>query len=158
MVAISDLVIAIDLSEDGPRVIALVGARDHVLKSRSFLYHVAWVKHFREVPSPRKSSYMKRFPRRFLRVRRYLDIVRIVRSVEALLSAISMHRPRLILVDNKLLQYVQTDVATVIPENRVVYRHHRALIMLADNIANYFRVLLKSDPRRFLEELRKFEK
>jgi len=31
-------------------------------------------------------------------------------------------------------------------------------MMLADNLANYFRVLLKNNPRRFREELRRLEK
>ena len=149
----SDLVVAIDLSEDGPRVTALVGAREHVVKSRGFLYHAAWVKHFREVPSHRKSSYMRRLPRRFAVLKRYLALVRIALDVEALVRVIASHRPSLVLVDNKLLKYVRIEGAKVVPENRVIYRHHTVLMLLADNLANYFRLLLKNDPRRFVEEL-----
>ena len=32
------------------------------------------------------------------------------------------------------------------------------LMIIADNLANYFRILLKNDPKRFREELRRFEK
>jgi len=31
-------------------------------------------------------------------------------------------------------------------------------MLVADNLANYFRILLKNDPKRFRDELRRFEK
>ena len=71
---------AIDLSEDGPRVIALIGGREHVLKSRGFLYATSWVEHFRRV-SPRRRGYLRKFSRYFPRISQYLEHVRIFREV-----------------------------------------------------------------------------
>jgi len=41
--------VAIDLSEDGPRVIVIVGAREHVIRSRSFSKLLPRLRHVREV-------------------------------------------------------------------------------------------------------------
>ena len=136
-----------------------MGAREHVLKSRGFLYVASWAKHFREIPSHRKSSYLKRFPSRFLKVSPYLDVARVYLDVESVVNMLKLLNPCIVLVDNKLLHIISGIARTIIvPENKVVYRHHRVLITLADNLANYFRILLKSDPKRFREELKKFEK
>ncbi len=45
-----------------------------------------------------------------------------------------------------------------IRESRVKERHRRMFLLLADNLANYFRVLLETSPERFREELARLEK
>ncbi len=152
------MVIAIDLSEDGPRVVALVGAREHVLKSRGFLYATSWIKHFREIPSRMKVSYLRKFVRHYPRISRFLTHVKILREASYLPSFVEQVKPSLILVDNKLVKHVENLGIYIVTENSVRYRHHERLMLLADNLANYFRILLKSDPKRFREELRRFEK
>ena len=47
---------------------------------------------------------------------------------------------------------------TKIKESNPKPRYMENLITIADNLANYFRILLKDNPRKFREELRKFEK
>jgi len=66
--------------------------------------------------------------------------------------------PAVILIDNKLYSMVKGLDTQVVPEKNVRYKHHRRLILIADNLANYFRILIKDNPKRFKEELRKFEK
>ncbi len=48
--------------------------------------------------------------------------------------------------------------ALIIPERNIRYKHHRRLMLLIDNLANYFRVILKERPRKFGKELKRFEK
>ncbi|MEL9941042.1 MAG: hypothetical protein QXG81_05425 [Ignisphaera sp.] len=43
-------------------------------------------------------------------------------------------------------------------ERSIRYEHHRRLMLVADNLANYFRMVLRDSPRMFEKELRKFEK
>jgi len=148
--------VAIDLSEDGPRVVALVGAREHVLKSSRFLRACKWVKHFREIGSDRKSSYLSAFPKRFEKLRPFLDIVRICLDAQAIQRIIDELGPRVVIVDDKLYNEIQH--LRKVRESRVKERHRKVLTLIADNLANYFRLLLKSDPRRFREELERFEK
>ncbi len=150
--------IAIDLSEDGPRVIALVGAREHILKTRGFLYATSWIEHFRRVPPRRKSGYLRKFSRYFPKISQYLDHVRIFRDVDPLVRFAMICRPAVILVDDKLAKYIQNIDVLIVPESRIRLKHHARLMLVADNLANYFRILLKNDPKRFRDELRRFEK
>lgn len=150
--------IAIDLSEDGPRVIALVGAREHVLKSRGFLYATSWVEHFRRVSPRRRRGYLRKFSRYFPRISQYLEHVRIFREVNPLVRFVVMCRPAVILIDDKLAKHVQNIDALIVPESHIRLKHHVRLMLVADNLANYFRILLKNDPKRFRDELRRFEK
>ena len=149
--------IAIDLSEDGPRVIALVGAREYILKSRGFLYATSWVEHFRRV-SPRRRGYLRKISRYFPRISQYLEHVRIFREVNPLVRFVVMCRPAVILIDDKLAKHVQNIDALIVPESHIRLKHHVRLMLVADNLANYFRILLKNDPKRFRDELRRFEK
>ena len=152
----SNLVIAIDLSEDEPRVIALVGAREHVLKTRVVGNLCSGLEHYRKVPSWRKPRYLKFFEKRYVRLKPFLDIARIVFSpseAERLLLSI---RPSLVVVDNKLLKSI--DYEPKIAEDAPKPRYLDKLITIADNLANYFRLILKNDPKQFREELKKFEK
>lgn len=148
--------IAIDLSEDGPRIVALVGAREHVLKDGRFLRVSKWLKHFREIGSDRKKVYSTLLPRRFEKVKPLLDVVKIrfnVSEVQVLLEGL---KPLLVIVDDKL--YNEVEYPRKVKESRIKERHRRKLVLIADNIANYFRILYNNNPRRFREELERFEK
>lgn len=156
----SDLVIAIDVSRDGVTVIAVVGVEEHVLKSSSFLYLTSWAKHYREIPSHRKNSYMKRFPARFSKILPLLSLVRIYLTVDDVKQVLQTRKPVLVLIDDKLVKHVENTLTNIliIPEKNIKYKHHEVLITLADNLANYFRVLLNTNPRKLRKELEKFEK
>lgn len=152
------LVVAMDVSEDGPRVVALIVAREHDLKMREFLNNVSWLKHFRKIHPREKRSYLAKLPKRFLKVSRYLLYVKIFTNMEDLLNYTEQFKQALLLVDDKLLGLVGRRSATVVREGNIRYKHHKALMILADNLANYFRIVLKEKPRRFRNELKRFEK
>jgi len=138
-----------------------VGAREHVLKNPRFLYHAGWTKHFREIPSHRKRSYIKRFPTRFSKIKRYFTVVRIATSINECLEVVRNIRAPVLIIDDKIMLYVRNilpEEVVMIPEGNVQYRHHKLLLTIADNLANYFRLILKTSPRRFREELERFEK
>ena len=69
-----------------------------------------------------------------------------------------MCRPAVILIDDKLAKHIQNVDVLIVPESRIRLKHHVRLMLVADNLANYFRILLKNDPKRFRDELRRFEK
>ena len=147
---------AVDLSEDGPRVIAVVAAREHVLKSSSFVKQLSRLKHVREVGSDRKARYISLVPRRVEKVLGLLEAVKICRDVACVEDTLRRLNPVVVLVDDKLFNSI--GYPRKVRESSVRETHRRKLILLADNLANYFRVLLKNDPRRFREELRRLEK
>ena len=60
------------------------------------------------------------------------------------------------IIDDKLYNKINT--ITKIKESNPKPRYMENLITIADNLANYFRILLKDNPRKFREEFRKFEK
>ena len=155
---LSGLVVAIDLSEDGATIIAVVSAREHVLKRSEFLNHTSWVVHFRKLHPRRKHSYLAKLPKRFSKITRYLLYVRIFVSENEMLEFIVRLRPSVILVDDKLLDKVKEVNTLIIPEKNIRYKHHRRLMLLADNLANYFRILLKEKPKKFREEFKRFKK
>lgn len=65
-------------------------------------------------------------------------------------------KPLLVIVDDKL--YNEVEYPRKVKESRIKERHRRKLVLIADNIANYFRILYNNNPRRFREELERFEK
>ncbi len=153
---LSDLIIAIDLSEDGPRVIALVGAREHIIKTSRFIKSLSRLRHVREVGSDRKSRYISLIPKRIQRVKEILEIVRICRDLACVENTLKQLSPLVVLVDDKLYSYIKHP--RKVKESSIKETHRKKLMLLADNLANYFRILLKSDPKRFREELKRFEK
>ncbi len=80
MANLNDLIVAIDLSEDGPRVIALVCSREHILMPRSLLYATSWLRHYREVPSRLKKSYLRRFNKHYPRITEYTLLARVYKE------------------------------------------------------------------------------
>ena len=69
-----------------------------------------------------------------------------------------MCRPAIILIDDKLAKHVLNIDALTVPESHIRLKHHVRLMLVTDNLANYFRILLKNSPKRFRDELSRFEK
>jgi len=151
-----DLVVAIDVSEDGSRVVAVVGARVHVLNSRRFGRLCTGLKHFRRVSSDRKTGYLRSFAKKCFKLREVLDVVRIVWSVNDVINILSIYRPALVVIDDKLSRYINYEPKILESMPKPIYLDN--LMTIADNLANYFRILLIKNPRKLREELRKFEK
>jgi len=84
--------------------------------------------------------------------------VRVFTDVNELLRFIKYTNPTIVLIDDKLLHLLRDKNMLIIPEKNIRYKHHRRLMLLADSIANYFRKILKENPKKFREELRRFEK
>jgi len=116
------------------------------------------MKHFREVSSRMKAGYLRRFVKHYPRMSQLLTYVRIIRDVDYLADLVRQMKPSLVLVDNKLAKYVNNLGVYLVSEDNIKYMYHRRLMLIADNLANYFRILLKTDPRNFEEEVRRFEK
>ncbi len=145
MANLNDLIVAIDLSEDGPRVIALVCSREHILMPRSLLYATSWLRHYREVPSRLKKSYLRRFSKHNPRIAEYMLLARVYRGApQAITERLS---PSVLLVDDKLTRYFRHIDIVIVQEKNIRYTHHKRLMLIADNLANYFRVLLRDNPR-----------
>ncbi len=149
------LLLAVDVSKDDGMVIAVVGASEHVLKNE-IVRRASWVKHFRKIPSTEKRAYMRRFPTRFFKIYRYLSIVRVFNDVERATLFINSLSPGLLIVDDKIFDKI--NYKNKIYENAPKPRYLEILCLLADNVANYFRIAMKKSLRKYLEELRKFEK
>ena len=154
----NDLVMAIDISANGNQVIGIIGGFEHILKRKEFLRKTSWIKHYREISAREKHIYIVLFPRRFKKIESFLSVVKICRNIACANDVIGSVTPAVILIDDKLYNNFHNLASVVIKESRIYYRHHRRLCLLADNLANYFRILLKRNPRRYLEELKRFEK
>ncbi len=145
-----------DISER--RVIAIVAAEEHVLKN-IIVGLTSWAKHYREIPSPRKKSYLQRFPHRYRKILPYLAVSRICFTIGHAAMILKEVKPQAIIVDDKLTTKLKLS-APVIPESKAVRNKHlRALITLADNLANYARTILSENPTtKALRKLRTLEK
>jgi len=130
------------------------------LKEPSFARKASGLKHFREIGSDRKRMYLKAFPRRFERLKQHLEIVKVLiygeESIKYIDDYLRRVRPSLVVVDDHLYHLISYPNKLV--EGKTRRDDLRRLVVIADNLANYFRILLKSDPRKFREELRRFEK
>jgi len=62
------------------------------------------------------------------------------------------------LVDDKLVSMAKRVDVPIIAAERIRHKHHRRLMLLTDNLANYFRVVLQERPKRFEEEPRRSER
>ena len=139
-------------------MVAVVGSREYILKSRGFLYATSWLRHCREVPSRLKRRYLRRFRDHYPRIAVHLLLARAGRDVLQLVPLVESISPSVTLVDDKLMKYFKHIDTVLVPDKSTRYTHHKRLMLIADNLANYFRVVLKDNPRRFREELRRFEK
>ncbi|RLI01471.1 hypothetical protein DRO31_06415 [Candidatus Bathyarchaeota archaeon] len=128
------------------------------MKTRSFLYATSWLEHFRRIPPRRKNNYLRKFSKRFPRISQYLEHVKISTNTDKLVGFIKTIHPAIIIVDDKLASLTQSTGTPIVLERNIRYRHHERLMLIADNLANYFRVLLRNNPRKFREELNRIEK
>ena len=134
-----------------------MGIEEHVLK-RVVVGLAGWVRHYREIPSWRKRSYLKRFPQRYLKLLPYLTVSKVCFTVDCAAETLRIVRPELVVVDDKLAQELIVDTRIVLESSAVREKHLHTLIMLADNLANYARTLLRENPAKALEKLRRLEK
>ncbi len=134
----------------------MVGAKASVLKTRTFGNLCSGLEHYRRVPSWRKKRYLKFFERRHLKLKGFLSIARVALSLDEASRAARSLSIGLAIIDNTLFNSI--DVEPKIRESDPKPRYMENLFTIGDNLANYFRILLKSDPKRLREELRRFEK
>ena len=94
------------MSEDGPRVVALVGAREHILKSQHFTTIASTLRHYREIPSSRKKTYLKAFAKRYAKLYNHLEIARIsvysLKAMGKINQLLSRIKPALPTIDDEL--------------------------------------------------------
>ena len=83
-------------------------------------------------------------------------MVRVCLNIDCVQSIIENICPLVIIVDDKL--YTKIQHPRKVREGHVKEKHRVRLMLIADNIANYFRIIFKEKPEKFREELRKFEK
>ncbi len=91
-----------------------------------------------------------------MRLKSFMEIARVVFSPNEAERILFIARPGLVMVDNKLMKMITYEPK--IPESAPKPKYLDNLVMIADNLANYFRILLKSNPKRYREELKRFEK
>ncbi len=144
------------MSEDSPRVIAVVGARASVIKTRVFGNLCSGLEHYRRVPSWRKKRYLRFFERRYSRPKEFLSVARVTLSLDEVNRIVSSLDLGLAIVDDKLFNSIS--IEPKIRESDPKPKYMDNLFTIADNLANYFRILLKNNPKKFREELRRFEK
>lgn len=157
--SLRDLVVAVDVSRDGAKVIAVVGVEEHVLKSRWFQRLVSWAKHYRRIGSNKKHGYMDKFPRKYVKVLKHLVLSRIYLSTESVGEDLRSRNIAVVLIDDKLVNAIELpEQVLVITEGNIKYTYHKQLMALADNLANYFRILLKNNPKKFREEQERLTK
>ena len=152
-----DLIVAVDVSVNGAYIIVLVGAREDVLKSRRFTRTCSMLKHFRRIGSDRKKQYMRTFIKRYQnRIKSLVEVVRVFDNVDELLDYLNSLNPALIIVDDKL--YDKIVHHNKIREGSGKPKYMEYLVLLADNLANYVRIIKKSNPRKLVVELEAIEK
>jgi hypothetical protein len=149
------LVVAADTS--GARVVAIVGAWEHVLKS-VITGMAGWAKHYREIPSKRKRGYLRRFPQRYRKLLPYLAVSRVCLTVECVAHLLGGLNIEKLIVDDKLLPKLNPGANTLPESSAVRSRHYRVLVTLADNLANYARVMLEEDPAKAWQAIKGLEK
>ena len=118
------------------------------------------LKHYREVPSNRKRSYIRAFPKRYTKLYNYIEVARVFTktysAIYAINNLLTTLEPALVIVDDKI--YEAINYPNKIRESQAKRRHETYLKRVTDNLANYFRILLKENPKKLREELRRFEK
>lgn len=87
---------------------------------------------------------------------RLLSLCRVLTRVDDLNKLLDEACPTLVVVGDYL--YREVRYGAKVPESKVRSRHLRTLTLPADNLANYFRILLQENPKKYAEELRKIMK
>ncbi len=147
--------VAVDAS--GAKVYAVVGVEEHVLKS-VIVGLAGWARHFREIPSRRKTGYLRRFPDRYKRLLPHLAVSRICLTLDCITRILQGLDVEKAVVDDKLLQRLSLGIEAIPESIAVRSRHYRILVTLADNLANYARILLERNPDRALQAVKALEK
>ena len=131
------------------------------MKSKKFQRLVSWAKHYRELGSNKRRRYLERFPQRYVKLLNYIRLSRIYFSY----ADLNKHLKRIggaiavMLIDNKLVSKVAIPSrGIIVAEDRIRYNHHRQLMALTDNLANYFRTVLRNRPEKLGEELKRLTK
>lgn len=159
------MIVAVDVSEspskrDKLRIVtyALVGAEEHVLKS-VIVGLANWAKHFRRIPSYEKQNYLRRFPERYRKILPYLSLSKVCLSIHCIFDILDKVRSELefIIVDDRLARELKRLNVDMRLESQVlkVKKHLCVLKTLADNLANYARILLIE--KGWVEAMKKIE-
>ena len=99
---------------------------------------------------------MRFFERRYSRPKEFLSVARVTPSLDEVNRIVSSLDLGLAIVDDKLFNSIS--IEPKIRESDPKPKYMDNLFTIADNLANYFRILLKNNPKKFREELRRFEK
>ncbi|MEL9941043.1 MAG: hypothetical protein QXG81_05420 [Ignisphaera sp.] len=75
------------------RVIAIVATGEHILKSRGFLYATSWLRHYREIPSRLKKSYLRGFSKSYPRIAEYITLARVYRELQQVVAVVESLAP-----------------------------------------------------------------
>jgi len=130
------------------------------LKSQGFSTIASTLKHYRKIPSSRKRSYIKAFPRRYFKLYNRIEIARIYTygssTIKAINTLFKLLNPALVIIDDKI--YNMLDYPKKIRESKAKRKHEEYIKRISDNLANYSRILLRENPKKFREESRRFEK
>ncbi len=80
------------------------------MKSYEFSTIAATLKHYREVHSMRKRSYIKAFPRRYLKLYKYMEVVKVYtytpKNIKEINELLQELMPTLVIVDDKLYDQI----------------------------------------------------
>ncbi len=146
-----NLYVFIDRSE---KVYALIAVEEANLKEA--IRELGWVVHFRELGKMEKKGFLGAFPRRFQKIKRHIAYARFTLSLEDVhrfLASIEQ-RCHVIYCDDSIYDWLKKKGHNPIPESRMPNKF-RQLMLLADNLANYCRIVLKRGIARKIRELEK---
>ena len=112
--------------------------------------------HFKELSGEARKGFLRAFPRRFRRIAPHLGHARLFTNPEEVYRFLSsLHCVDCTTYcDDTLYRWLRKRGLYVIPESRVP-RGLRPLMLLADNLANYYRVMRERGKTENVEELMK---
>lgn len=91
-----------------------------------------------------------------MKLKEVLALAKVTLSIDNAERILSFYSPAVIIVDDKLFR--RLGHGTKIRESAPKPRYMDDLMAIADNLANYFRLVLRNNPRLFQKELKRFEK
>jgi hypothetical protein len=112
-----------------------VAAREHAVKSSSFLNKASWVKHVADLSKHERATYLHKLPSRLAKIVNFLEYIMHFNNTEDCNSFVDNLQPAIVIVDPKLNPHI--NYPRKITEDRVKRRHEKLLALLADNIAYY---------------------
>ena len=117
-----------------------------------------WARHYRELPSERKRGYLRRFPKRYQKLLPYLAVSRVCLTLECVTRLLESLDTEKVIVDDSLLPKLGISANTLPESSAVRSKHYRVLVTLADNLANYARVILEENPTKAHQAIKQLEK